>query len=133
MKPANSLLGTKEMAARMGTTGSKLLRWYHEGKIPAEIAEVGHYRFDEDAVLKAMEYRKARLEEFYASRQAAVAAGTKPWNLPSSRDFREKMDAELIEGRIREAEKELAEKEIPIPSAPLPFNGYQPSRWVMVI
>jgi len=133
MKAAKTLLSAGELAKRLGTTPSILLTWYHEGKIPAEVAEGVFYRFDKDAVVEAMECRNTRLTEFHALRQDAVARGVKLRDLPGATQFRAKMDAELIAERTRETEKALIEKQIPVPSAPIKCTGHRILQWALVV
>jgi excisionase family DNA binding protein len=55
--PSPALMTAEQIGRALGTTKKTVFEWYHEGKIPAEIAEGRTYRFDLDAVKSALKKR----------------------------------------------------------------------------
>ena len=55
----------KELASSCGTSVATVLDWYHQGRIPAEVAEGAVYRFELEAVNQALEARMKILSAFY--------------------------------------------------------------------
>lgn len=113
------LLTPKQLATELGTTVSTILQWYHDGKVPAEVAEDSCYRFDKKAVNEALETRRDLIVGFYRRREEAIANGAKLWNLPGSIEFKEKMDAASTVKRAQKAKDALLEQGFPISTAPI--------------
>lgn len=61
MREPSDTLNAKQMGAILGVSSVTVAAWYHEGKIPAEIAEGRLYRFDPAKVKEALRERAARL------------------------------------------------------------------------
>lgn len=57
------IVTAKELASMIGISMSKILTWYHEGVIPAEVAEGRVYRFDPEKVLLILKHRAAQRAE----------------------------------------------------------------------
>jgi excisionase family DNA binding protein len=54
---AAALMTPKEIGKIYQVSADTVLRWHHEGKIPAVVAEGQIYRFDGEAVAKALQLR----------------------------------------------------------------------------
>lgn len=62
-----SLLTAAQVAERIGlapTSGARIVRaWFHEGRIPAAIAEPNFFRFDWEEVKAALAERAAKVQK----------------------------------------------------------------------
>lgn len=59
----SKIVNDKELAAMLGVNRATITTWYHEGIIPAEIAEGRIYRFDPEKVRLVLRHRAAKRVE----------------------------------------------------------------------
>lgn len=59
----SGLVSAKALASILGTSTIKILKWFHDGVIPAEVAEGRVYRFDPEKVRLVLRHRAAKRAE----------------------------------------------------------------------
>lgn len=57
------LLSATKLGKRINVSRAVVMTWYHEGKIPAEIAEGKIYRFDEETVRASLRAKATKVTQ----------------------------------------------------------------------